>query len=157
MCTHKHTYTHRKEKKPHISTYTCCLSGHHHNFLSTTTWHLEETPATHSGKHKENVTEQGMWEREGKGEEWEPERGGMGNIILKGNEELLKHESWGKGREAQHGSVGGKETGMRETVAKKEWWGWQGLLRSINHYIGRCVNVCVRCTEHNCDFWWIAN
>lgn len=43
----------------------------------------------------------------------------MGNIILKGNEELLKHESCGKGREAQHGGVGGKETRVSETVAKK--------------------------------------
>ena len=34
----------------------------------------------------------------------------MGNIILKGNEELLKHESSGKGREAQRGGVGGKES-----------------------------------------------
>ena len=49
----------------------------------------------------------------------EPGRGGMGNIILKGNEELLKHESRGKGREAQRGGVGGKESRAGETVAKK--------------------------------------
>lgn len=40
----------------------------------------------------------------------EPEREGMGNLILKGNE---KHESRGKGREVEHGGVGGEES--RET------------------------------------------
>lgn len=43
----------------------------------------------------------------------------MGNITLKGNEELLKHKSRGKGREAQHGGVGGKESRASETAAKK--------------------------------------
>lgn len=43
----------------------------------------------------------------------------MCNITLKGNEELLKHESRSKGREAQHAGVGGKESRACETVAKK--------------------------------------
>jgi len=77
-----HTTTCRKvgggmKKQPK---YTRCLSGHHHNFLLRTAWHLQETPATHSGIHKEKVRES---------RRREPERGGMGNIMLKGNEELL--------------------------------------------------------------------
>lgn len=58
----------------------------------------------------------GKGEEESKGGEG---RGGTGTIILKGKEELLKHESRGKGRAAQRGGVGGKESRASETEAKK--------------------------------------
>lgn len=66
--------------------------------------------------------EQAMQVKEGKGR-GEPERGGTGKVILKENEELLKHESKGKGREAQHGGVGGRGSRATETVAKKRMTG----------------------------------
>lgn len=50
-CTRKNTPTRKKD----TGTYTCCLSGHHRNRLPTTSWHPEETPATHRCKHKEKV------------------------------------------------------------------------------------------------------
>lgn len=51
------------------------------------------------------------------------EGGGRGNTVLKGNEELLKHEAGVKGRDAQHGSVGGKEGRARETGAEERMMG----------------------------------
>lgn len=47
--------------------------------------------------------------------------------MLKGNEVLLKHESRVRGREAQHGSVGGKEGRASESVAKKRMMWKTGL------------------------------
>lgn len=41
---------------------------------------------------------------------------------------------------------------MSKTVLKKDDGDDRDLLRSADHYIGRCLNVCLLCTEHNCDF-----
>ena len=39
-----------------------------------------------------------------------------------------------------------------ETELKEEDGGDRDLLRSVDHYIVSCGNVCLLCTEHNCDF-----